>query len=77
MEIKNTCLRVLILGQNQTSIVKDDFECDTFSSHDGFVNDKLLQAGPRHKTIRSIWDGFYYCTNMATRGEPSTWFPRA
>ena len=69
------CHLMLILSQNQTSIHEEYFPCGTFSYQHGFVNEKHVQRGPRHKKSRCPWDGVYLRTSMATSGEPSTWFP--
>ena len=68
---------VLILSQNQTSIYGAYFSCGTFSYQHGFVNEKHLQRGVRHKKSRCPWDGVYLRTNIMfqTGGKPSTWFP--
>ena len=56
--------------QKQSSIVEKDFPCSRIACEDGCVNDKHVQAQVM-KSRGAIGTGF-----MATRGKPSTWFPR-
>ena len=78
--------QVLILSQNETSIHEEYFACGTFSYQRGFVNEKPAQRRPCYKKSRCPWDGVYLRTSitlralpsdkqLATSGEPSTWFP--
>ena len=63
--------------RNSGLIVKEHFTCGTFSYHDGFVNEKLVQRSRSSKYTRSIQDGFYQSTSIMFQpgGKQSTRFP--